>query len=151
MSDTFLNSSQEYWDRENYIDFFLCRKECNSQFKVDFCFLSDDCLAWICLIAIVVFRRATRSFPHHCLETRMKLNKERRLLSQGQHPLLHHGTVDIIILNDDVLLQNLDGIKLVRALSLGQHDLWDKKSFHFWQFLSFILTFPKDPLPRTIR
>ena len=56
----------------------------------------------------------------------MKLYKERRLLSQGQHPLLHHGTVDIIILNDDVLLQNLDGIKLVRALSLGQHDLRDK-------------------------
>ena len=55
----------------------------------------------------------------------MKLNKERRLLSQGQDPFLHHGTVDIIILNDDVLFQNLDRIKLVRSLSLCQHDLED--------------------------
>ena len=106
-------------------------------------------LAWICLIAIVVLRSATRSFPHHCLETRMKLNKERRLLSQGQNPFLHHGTVDIIILYDDVLLQNLDGIKLVSALSLGQHDLRDKVFPLFTVFI--ILTFPKDPLPRTIR
>ena len=55
----------------------------------------------------------------------MKLNKERRLLSQGQNPFLHHGTVDIIILDDDVLLQNLDRVKLVRSLSFSQHDLGD--------------------------
>ena len=57
----------------------------------------------------------------------MKLYKERRLLSQGQNPFLHHGAVDIIILYDDVLLQNLDGIKLVRALPLCQHDLCMKR------------------------
>ena len=102
-----------------------------SRLKVEFCFLADDWLSMdaICLIAGVLFyankqfRSATRYFPHHCLETRMKLNKEGRLLSQGQNPFLHHGTVDIIILYDDVLLQNLDGIKLVRAFPLGQHDL----------------------------
>ena len=79
----------------------------------------------------------------------MKLNKERRLLSQGQDPFLHHGTVDIIILNDDVLLQNLDRIKLVGSLSLCQHDLRDILFPGLFQFI--ILTFPKDPLPRTIR
>ena len=67
--------------------------------------------------------KCNETFPHHCLETRMKLYKERRLLSQGQNPFLHHGAVDIIILYDDVLLQNLDGIKLVGSLSLSQHDL----------------------------
>jgi hypothetical protein len=28
---------------------------------------------------------------------------------QGQDPLLRHGALDVVVLNDDVLLQNLDG------------------------------------------
>ena len=63
------------------------------------------------------------NLAHHCLETRMELNKERRFLSQGQHPFLHHGAVDIIILDDDVFLQYFDCVELVRPLPLRQHDL----------------------------
>ena len=53
----------------------------------------------------------------------MELYEERRFLSQGQHPFLHHGTVDIIVLDDDVLLKDFDCVQLVRPLPLRKHDL----------------------------
>ena len=60
---------------------------------------------------------------YHGLEARVKLDEERRLLGQSEDPLLNHGTVDVIVLDDDVLLEDLDGVKLVSPLSLSQHNL----------------------------
>ena len=53
----------------------------------------------------------------------MKLYKKRRLLCQSKHSLLNHGTVNIIVLDDDVLLEDLNGVQLIRSLPLCQHDL----------------------------
>ena len=60
---------------------------------------------------------------YHGLEARVKLDEERRLLGQSEDPLLDHGTVYVIILDDDVLLEDLDGVKLVSPLPLSQHHL----------------------------
>ena len=53
----------------------------------------------------------------------MKLYKERRFLRQSKNPLLDHGTVDVVVLDDDVLLEDLDGVQLIRPLPLRQHHL----------------------------
>ena len=60
---------------------------------------------------------------YHGLEAGVKLDEEWRLLGQSEDPLLDHGAVDVIILDDDVLLENLDGVKLVCPLSLRQPHL----------------------------
>ena len=60
---------------------------------------------------------------YHGLETGVKLDEEWRLLGQSEDPLLDHGAVDVIVLDDDVLLEDLDGVKLVCPLSLSQHHL----------------------------
>ena len=64
------------------------------------------------------------SITHHCLKTAVHLDEERGLVCHGEHPLLDHGALDVVVLDDDVLLQDLDGVQLVGALSLGQHHLW---------------------------
>lgn len=53
----------------------------------------------------------------------MQLHEERRLLRQRQHALLHHGALYVVVLDDDVLLQDLDGVQLVRAFPFRQHHL----------------------------
>lgn len=53
---------------------------------------------------------------HHSLEARVQLNEERRLAREGQDPLLDHGALHVVVLDDDVLLQDLDGVQLVGAL-----------------------------------
>ena len=53
----------------------------------------------------------------------MHLDEEGRLEGEREHPLLDHGALDVVVLDDDVLLEDLDGVQLVRALPLGQHDL----------------------------
>ena len=60
---------------------------------------------------------------HHCLEAGVDLGQEGRLQGKSQHPLLYHGALYIIILYNDVLLQDLDGIQLISPLPLRQHDL----------------------------
>jgi hypothetical protein len=60
---------------------------------------------------------------YHSLEAGMQLHQERRLLGKRQHSLFHHGALNIVILDDDILLQDLDGVQLVCTLSLSQHDL----------------------------
>ena len=60
---------------------------------------------------------------YHGLEARVKLDEERRLLGQSEDPLLDHGAVDVVILDDDVLLEDLDGIDLICPLPLSQHYL----------------------------
>ena len=56
----------------------------------------------------------------------MHLDEEGRLEGEREHPLLDHGALDVVVLDDDVLLEDLDGVQLVRALPLGQHDLENK-------------------------
>ena len=53
----------------------------------------------------------------------MKLDEEWRLLGQSEDPLLDHGAVDVIVLDDDVLLEDLDRVELVRSLPLSKHHL----------------------------
>ena len=59
----------------------------------------------------------------HRLETGMQLDEKGRFGGQRQHVLLHQRTLNIIVLNDDVLLQNLDGVQFVGAFTFGQHHL----------------------------
>lgn len=54
-----------------------------------------------------------RCNTHHSLEAGVELREKRRLVSLGQDPLLYHRTFDIIILDDHVLLQDLDGVQLL--------------------------------------
>ena len=46
----------------------------------------------------------------------MQLNEEGRLLRECEDALLDHGALNVVVLDDDVLLQDLDGVQLVRAL-----------------------------------
>ena len=61
--------------------------------------------------------------PVHGLEARVQLDEERWLHGQREHVLLDERALDVVVLDDDVLLQDLDGVQLVRALALGQHHL----------------------------
>ena len=53
----------------------------------------------------------------------MELDKERRLEGHGKDPPLHYRRLYVVILDDDVLLEYLDGIDLICPLPLSQHDL----------------------------
>ena len=53
----------------------------------------------------------------------MQLRQERRLVEQRQDPLLHHGALHVVVLDDHVLLQDLDGVQLLCPLPVGQHHL----------------------------
>ncbi len=59
------------------------------------------------------------------LETRVERREEGMLGRQGQDALLRHGALDVVVLQDHVLLEHLDGVDLVRVLQLGQHHLDD--------------------------
>ena len=39
-----------------------------------------------------------------------------------EDPLLGLGALDFVVLNDEFFLQDLDGVKLLRCLGLGEHD-----------------------------
>lgn len=60
-------------------------------------------------------------FTHHSLEAGVELREERRFVPLRQHPLLHHGAFHVIVLDDHVLLQDLNGVQLLGGLHLGQH------------------------------
>ena len=76
---------------------------------------------------------------YHSLEARMELNKEWRLLGQSEHPLLDHGAVDVVILDDDVLLEDLDCVQLVGPLPFSQHNLDKIIILYFIETLSSIV------------
>lgn len=66
--------------------------------------------------------------PHRSLKGGVKLRKKvwpasRTSASQCQDTLLYEGAVYIVILDDDVFLQYLDGIEFVGASALCQHYL----------------------------
>lgn len=59
------------------------------------------------------------------LETSMQVQQEwvPLLVSNQKHALLRFGTLNFVVLDNELLLQNLDSIKLACAFCLGQHDL----------------------------
>ena len=57
--------------------------------------------------------------PYHGLEAGVQMGEEGWLPGQGQHPLLHHGALHVVVLDHHVLLQDLDGVQLLCALALG--------------------------------
>ena len=60
---------------------------------------------------------------YHGLEAGVQVGEEGGLPRQGQHPLLHHGALHVVVLDHHVLLQDLDGVQLLCPLPLGQHHL----------------------------
>ena len=61
--------------------------------------------------------------PIHRLEAGMQLNEEWRPVAHSQHVLLHHGALDIVILDDDIFLEDLDSVELVCSFAFRQHHL----------------------------
>ena len=59
----------------------------------------------------------------HGLEAGVQFDEEGGLFGQCQYPFLGHGTVDVVVLNDHVLLENLDGEQLFRRLVFRQEHL----------------------------
>lgn len=55
---------------------------------------------------------------HHSLEAGMQLHQERWFGAQSQDPFLHHSALHVIILDDDVFLQDFDGVELVCSPTL---------------------------------
>ena len=53
----------------------------------------------------------------------MEMDKEGRLSRERQDSFLYHGTLHVIVLDDDVLLENFDCEQLRGPLPLSQHDL----------------------------
>ena len=45
------------------------------------------------------------------------------LVGDEEHALLALGALDLVVLDDEFLLEHLDGVQLLRRLGLGQHDL----------------------------
>ncbi len=60
------------------------------------------------------------------LVARVERGQERVVGRQGQDPLLGHRALDVVVLDDHVLLEDLDGEHLLRVLLLGQHDLAER-------------------------
>ena len=48
----------------------------------------------------------------------MECREERGFPLQRQHSLLNHGTLDVVVLDNDIFLEHLDGKALVGALQL---------------------------------
>lgn len=59
----------------------------------------------------------------HRLEAGMQLNEEWRPVAHSQHVFFHHSALDVIVLDDDVFFQDLDGVQLVRSFPFRQHHL----------------------------
>eukprot|EP00042_Codosiga_hollandica_P054914 m.755144 g.755144 ORF g.755144 m.755144 type:complete len:424 (+) comp59009_c0_seq1:1115-2386(+) len=57
-----------------------------------------------------------------CLEARVQLRQEGMLAGQLENALFRHCALDIVILDDHVLLQHLDGVNLIGALAFSKHD-----------------------------
>lgn len=60
---------------------------------------------------------------YHGLETGVQLSEERWFPRQSEDSLLHHGALHVVVLDHDILLQDFDGVQLIRALPLCQHHL----------------------------
>lgn len=73
---------------------------------------------------------ATANVFHHKvnaslgLETSMQVQQERMsfLVSNEKHALFRPCAFHLVVLDDELLLQNLDGVKLLRSFGLREHD-----------------------------
>lgn len=65
--------------------------------------------------------------PHPCLEAAVQLGEVGVAAGQGQDALLRHGAVHVVVLQDHVLLEDFDGVDVLRALQLRQHHLSPRK------------------------
>lgn len=90
----------------------------------------------------------------------MQLHQEGRLTRQREHAFLHHRAFHVVVLDNDVLLEDLDGVELVGAFPLRQQhlELTDpvetrprESASGYFQSSEPGLTLPKLPLPSTIR
>lgn len=63
------------------------------------------------------------SRTHRSLKAAEELGEEGVVAGQGQDPLLCHGALHIVILQDHILLQDLHSIQLSCFLYSGQHHL----------------------------
>ena len=97
----------------------------------------------------------TDTAAYLCLESRVEGSQEGWLFLESQYTLLNQCTLNVIILDNNILFQHFDSKKLVLALQLSQHHLLqhvftshdhdnkrEKREQH---------TFPKLPLPRTTK
>ena len=62
----------------------------------------------------------------HRLETGMQLDEEWRLAGQCQDMFLHQSAFNVIILDNDILFEDFDGVELVSSFAFGQHHLRNK-------------------------
>lgn len=63
---------------------------------------------------------------YHGLKAGVKLNEKGRLGAHGEHSLLDHDALDVVVLHDHVLLEHFYCIQLVGVLALGEHDLAER-------------------------
>lgn len=60
---------------------------------------------------------------YHRLKTRMQLHQEGWFTREREHAFLDHCAFHIVVLDNNVLLQDFDGVQLIGSLSLRQQDL----------------------------
>uniref|UniRef100_A0A182MDE0 Uncharacterized protein n=1 Tax=Anopheles culicifacies TaxID=139723 RepID=A0A182MDE0_9DIPT len=60
------------------------------------------------------------------LEARVKRGQERMFGGQRQYAFLRHRAIHVVVLQDHVLFQHLDGVHLVRAFLFRQHHLAER-------------------------
>lgn len=51
------------------------------------------------------------------------MDQERWLFAQRQDTLFDHGALDVVVLNDHILFEYLNGIQLLAAFALSQQNL----------------------------
>ena len=73
---------------------------------------------YVSLTSVGVFHDEVEAV--HRLKAGVELDEEGRLVGKGEHPLLGHDTVDVVVLDNDVLFQDLDGVQLFRVLAVGE-------------------------------
>ena len=64
------------------------------------------------------------------LEAAEQLCQVRMFSGEGQDPFLRQGAVHVVVLQDHVFLQHLDGVNLVAAFQLCQHHLVTSHTRH---------------------
>lgn len=62
-------------------------------------------------------------YMYHSLKTRMQLHQEGRLARECEYTFLDHCAFHIVVLDNNVLLQDFNGVQLISSLSLRQQDL----------------------------
>lgn len=82
----------------------------------------DELMEFIWSVAIIIIKKK-KSGTHLGLEGAVEGGEEVRAGGERQHPLLHHGALRVLVLEEDVLLQHLDGKEALAASLLGQQHL----------------------------